>query len=227
MDTMLVDKRVIGERIKKLRASKKLKVRELADMLGITQPALSMIEAGRRGISIEVARKLSDIFNVSIDYILGNTDNPTPYRENAFEKAKKQFKNYLDNAKAVPLFDGVHAGDVGYFMDNSNAIGTFLVPCDKMKGINPDFVVEVHGDSMEPDITDGSLIAVQKSAEIKNGDMVVVVYDNRALVKKIFFQNGVVTLQSLNPRYAPIMIKKGEKDLYISGKVVYIIKFPK
>ena len=31
---------------------------------------------------------------------------------------------------------------------------------------------------MEPGITDGSLVAVQKDAEIKNGDMVVVVYDD-------------------------------------------------
>ncbi len=226
MSTMLIDKEIIGRRIKQLRIAKNLKVKELAEMLGITQPALSKVETGKRGISIEVARKLSDIFNVSIDYILGNTDEPHPVKS-AFEKAKKKFKNYLDNAKVVPLFDGVHAGDVGYFMDNSNAVGTFLVPCDKLRGINPDFVVEVHGDSMEPEITDGSLVAVQKNAEIKNGDMVVVVYDDGALVKKIFFQDGVVTLQSLNPRYAPIVIKKGEKELYISGKVVYIIKFPK
>ena len=217
----------LSKRLWRARKNKNMSREQLARKLEISANSLYNYEKGIQVPTANVLKKIAEALEVSTDYLLGNTDDPTPYRTSAFEKAKKKFKNYLDNAKVVPLFDGVHAGDVGYFMDNTNAVGTFLVPCDKLKGINPDFVVEVHGDSMEPDITDGSLVAVQKNAEIKNGDMVVVVYDDGALVKKIFFQDGVVTLQSLNPQYAPIVIKKGEKDLYISGKVVYIIKFPK
>jgi phage repressor protein C with HTH and peptisase S24 domain len=187
---MLMSTDELSKRLWRARKNKNMSREQLARKLEISANSLYNYEKGIQVPTANVLKKIAEALNVSTDYLLGNTDDPTPPpQKTAFERAKKQFKNYLDNAKVVPLFDGAHAGDVGYFLDNSNAVGTFLVPCDKTRGINPDFVVEIHGDSMEPEIPDGSLVAVQKNVEIKNGDMVVVTYDDGALVKKIFFQD--------------------------------------
>src|SRR5690606_11521715 len=44
--------------------------------LGIHNSVLSRIEAGKRPIEDELLAKISDIFDVSVDYLLGRTDHP-------------------------------------------------------------------------------------------------------------------------------------------------------
>ena len=39
-------------------------------------------------------------------------------------------------------------------------------------------------------------------------------------VKKIFFQDGMVVLQSLNPKYPPVTVPARKIKMYIVGKVV-------
>lgn len=57
-----------GERVKIYRENNSLTQTQLGEMLGkFTRQNISDIERGTRGISKEVARKLSDIFNVSVE----------------------------------------------------------------------------------------------------------------------------------------------------------------
>lgn len=69
-------------RIKELREEEGLKQTELAKMLNIKQNTYSQYETGAREISIEVLIKLSKIYGVSTDYILGLTDIQEPYPQN-------------------------------------------------------------------------------------------------------------------------------------------------
>lgn len=69
-------------RIKELREEEGLKQTELANMLNIKQNTYSQYETGAREISIDVLMKLSKIYGVSTDYILGLTDIQEPYPQN-------------------------------------------------------------------------------------------------------------------------------------------------
>ena len=51
----------------------------LADHLHITQAAYSNYETGERAVPIEILIKLARFYNVSVDYLLGETDNPNRY----------------------------------------------------------------------------------------------------------------------------------------------------
>ena len=51
----------------------------LADHLHITQAAYSNYETGERAVPIEVLIKLARFYNVSVDYLLGETNNPKRY----------------------------------------------------------------------------------------------------------------------------------------------------
>lgn len=66
-------------RIKELRESKGLTQREIADAIFCSQQVYSNYELGQRDIPTEVLISLAEYFDVSIDYILGITNNPTPY----------------------------------------------------------------------------------------------------------------------------------------------------
>ncbi|WP_110932640.1 helix-turn-helix domain-containing protein [Paenibacillus bouchesdurhonensis] len=64
------------KRIRSLREDKDLTQRQLADYLNITQATYSRYESGNLDVPSLVLIKLSNYYNVSIDYILGQTDNP-------------------------------------------------------------------------------------------------------------------------------------------------------
>ena len=63
-------------RVKKLRKARKLSQQGLAEVLGLTQTAISGIESGLRGTTIEKLILLAEFFEVSTDYLLGLKDEP-------------------------------------------------------------------------------------------------------------------------------------------------------
>ena len=64
------------QRIRDLREDRDLKQRQLADFLHCSQQVYSNYELGQRDIPTEVLIKLSAFYNVSVDYLLGLTNNP-------------------------------------------------------------------------------------------------------------------------------------------------------
>ncbi len=63
-------------RIRDLREDGDLTQREIARILNCSQQVYSNYELGQRDIPTDILIKLSHFYNVSVDYILGITDNP-------------------------------------------------------------------------------------------------------------------------------------------------------
>ena len=61
-------------RLKDLRNQKGLSQKEVAEYLGISQPAYANYERQAREADYDTLKKLSDYFNVSVDYLLGRTE---------------------------------------------------------------------------------------------------------------------------------------------------------
>lgn len=61
-------------RLKELRKEKRLSQEDLGEVLNISGRTISYFEAGERTPSPEILTKLADIFNVSVDYLLGRTN---------------------------------------------------------------------------------------------------------------------------------------------------------
>lgn len=76
----------IGLKIYELRKSNGLKQKELASRLGLTPKMISFYEHGERIPSRDVLCNMSDIFGVSVDYLLGITEDPRPLAAQAREK---------------------------------------------------------------------------------------------------------------------------------------------
>lgn len=66
-------------RLKKLREESMLTQQAVADYLHIRQNTYSQYETLQRQVPIEVLIALSDFYNVSVDYLLGLTDEETRY----------------------------------------------------------------------------------------------------------------------------------------------------
>ncbi len=63
-------------RIKELRIKAKKTQTEVGEVLGVNQRTYSNYELGLRGLSAEILIKLADYYDVTIDYLLGRTDEP-------------------------------------------------------------------------------------------------------------------------------------------------------
>ena len=63
--------------IKEIRLANSMKQSELAKALNVTQAAVSAWELGRREPDFDALRRMSEIFNCSIDDLLGNEKAPT------------------------------------------------------------------------------------------------------------------------------------------------------
>lgn len=66
---------MLSERIKKLRLESDMTQKQLADILGLTPKMISFYELGQRNPPNDILMKMSAIFNVSTDYLLGKSDS--------------------------------------------------------------------------------------------------------------------------------------------------------
>lgn len=63
-------------RIRDLREDHDFKQRQVAEYLHCSQQVYSNYELGQRDIPTEILVKLADLYKVSIDYLLEQTNNP-------------------------------------------------------------------------------------------------------------------------------------------------------
>ena len=63
-------------RIRELREARGYSQRDMAELLQMLQPQYFRYEQGQRDIPTQLLIRLSEIYVVSVDYILGLTDNP-------------------------------------------------------------------------------------------------------------------------------------------------------
>ncbi|MBO5052293.1 MAG: helix-turn-helix transcriptional regulator [Clostridia bacterium] len=68
------------QRIRGLREDRDLNQTKIARMLGMSQTGYSKYETGENDIPTAVLIKLARFYQTSIDYLLGETDNPERYR---------------------------------------------------------------------------------------------------------------------------------------------------
>ncbi|WYU50005.1 helix-turn-helix transcriptional regulator [Bacillus sp. FSL K6-0047] len=67
---------IIGSRLKLLREKRGYSQKFVAEKIGVKNNTLSGYEAGRREPDSSTLNTLADFYKVSVDYLLGRTDNP-------------------------------------------------------------------------------------------------------------------------------------------------------
>lgn len=82
-----------------------------------------------------------------------------------------------------------------------------------------DLALKVNGDSMEPMFKDGEIIFVEKTHNIKNGQIGIFIIEEEAYVKKVFVEDDRLTLVSLNKKYRDLHFYRNE-SVRLVGKVI-------
>jgi transcriptional regulator with XRE-family HTH domain len=91
-----------GERLRELRKEKKLTSKQLGEKFKLAESTISGYETGARKPDIELVKAFANFFEVTTDYLLGesNDRNPDEIKINSafydYEKITEEEKEYLD-----------------------------------------------------------------------------------------------------------------------------------
>jgi len=89
-----------GDRLKRLRESKKLSQQQLADKLNINRSTYARYELNKTQPDYETLQKLAEFYNVSIDYILTGVDTKLT------EKDERDIAKRMEKIKQDLAADG-------------------------------------------------------------------------------------------------------------------------
>ncbi|MBU4438770.1 MAG: transcriptional repressor LexA [Acetobacterium sp.] len=136
----------------------------------------------------------------------------------------ESISNYFDEKTIIslPILGCVTAGAPILALENITDI--FPLPLDFI-GNDPSFILEVKGTSMiDAGILDGDKIVVRKQETARNNEIVVALLleNNEATVKRIFFEDNKIRLQPENQTMDPIFCEA--EELKILGKVTGLIR---
>jgi len=208
--------KILGENIRKLRQARGLTQQQLADIMGASNyTTISKWESGANSPRGGDLVKLSELFNVSVDELLGINDNIT---------LKSDYK-YIPTAISAGIQLDVEA---------ITECETITIPDVIMGRYARDeniFITRVNGDSMNKVIPHNSLIAVRPVSleSLKNGDIVVYSCDGEYAIKR-FYKKGnklIFRPDSTDVSFTDLVIdlENNESDIRIHGKVVlYIVE---
>ena len=122
----------------------------------------------------------------------------------------------------LPLIGRVAAG--APILAQEHIEQTYTVEAS-MFGKKPDFLLKVKGQSMRDiGIMDGDLLAVQKTSEARNGQIVVARVGEEVTVKRFQKSRTGIELLPENPDFQPIIVNADTEGFAIEGLAVGLIR---
>ena len=121
----------------------------------------------------------------------------------------------LPEMESVPLVGRIACGQP--ITAEENLEGYVSIPA----AWHATFTLQCRGDSMEPTIHDGDLVAIRKDVQVENGQVAAVRIGDEATLKHLYFHEDYIELRPENPVYSSIIRRKEEmNDVTIEGKAV-------
>ena len=159
-------------------------------------------EDGTSKPSYAVIAKIASIYNVSVNDMME--------------------KDLTIQIPTVPILGTVRGGDPIYAQQQIQG----YEPVEPQETTNGEyFYLEVVGDSMKDDrILPGDILYVRKQNTLNNGEIGIVLVDDEATVKRVYFKNNTLILQPSNDNYQPLVFDEQQlqqHQVQILGKVIH------
>lgn len=204
--------RSIGEIIKDLRLKRGMTQAALAEKVGLkNQSTIAKWEKNENFPNGREVIKLTEIFNVTADYLLGLED----------------IKNYVPVTPAtiaIPIIGVIACGDP---IDAEENIKGYIYKSPESVPSGKIIALQTIGDSMAPTIPPGAVALVRLQSEVEIGEIAAVLVngDEEATLKRVKRHNNTLILSPDNNEYSPYIVNK-DNPAKIIGKVVgYEMKF--
>lgn len=198
----------IYERIRARRIELGLTVEELAKKMGYKdKSSISKIENGKADIPQSKVIAFARALNTTTAYLMGIDTAKEISIPAGFQPLPKRDR--------IPRVGQIACGTPILAEENVEAYDE--VPSDW----HADFTLLCQGDSMEPKIKDGDVVAIHSQPMVENGEVAAVLIDGEATLKRVFLFDDHIELRAENPAF-PTIIRIGEdmNTITIEGKAV-------
>lgn len=206
---------------------------DLANFLTISSSSITGAKE-RGNWPIEWAFKVSQAYNVSIDWLLTGAGEMRREERPAPEYIAEATVPYKAGREGeyvyIPLYDVRAAAGGGAIVDTEHVVDILSFKASWIRSelrANPSdlYLIFVQGEGMEPTLRPGDIILIdRREANMIRDGIYVLRLDGGLLVKRLQRLPGqVIAVTSDNPAYKPFNINLGEvvKDLEIIGRVVW------
>ncbi|MGP9043376.1 LexA family protein [Cytobacillus kochii] len=213
----------IGRNIKKIREKHDLSQRELGEIAGVSDKAVSSWEKETKEPRMGAIQKIADHFGILKSDII---EGPQVKEKFVNEKVYPYtIKNKIsDGCRQVPLLGRISAGLPIEMIPVQEMIN---VPIEITDQYPEAFLLQVTGDSMNKVVPSGALALIDPTIEVKNGEIAAVsVNGYDATLKRFYkFQDGIaLEPESYNPENTTQFYSSEEQEhspIYIKGRLVW------
>ena len=198
----------IYERIRARRIELGLTVEELAKKMGYKdKSSISKIENGKADIPQSKVIAFARALNTTTAYLMGIDTAKEISIPAGFQPLPKRDR--------IPRVGQIACGTPILAEENVEAYDE--VPSDW----HADFTLLCQGDSMEPKIKDGDVVAIHSQPMVENGEVAAVLIDGEATLKRVFLFDDHIELRAEHPTF-PTILRIGEdmNTITIEGKAV-------
>lgn len=203
------------DNLKLARKNKGLSQAMLAQKLFVSQQAVAKWETDKATPNPEMLTKLSNILDVTVDYLLGN--------ENKIET----LDNFMGYAKPedfvrIPLVGQIACGTPILALEN---IEEYIdTPKKDLLQGETYFYLKAKGNSMvNVGIFDGDLVLIRMQNDVDSGDIAVVLVDDEATLKRVIKKDGAIVLKPESSEFLPqIYVGKETEKIRIIGRLMEV-----
>ncbi len=190
---------LLAKRLRLVRTRQGLSQEQLGNRTASTKHLISQVEQGRCGLTNPRLFSAAQALGVSVDYLFGLADDPTPSHQLAREltAAATRIRDLEDQqAQAGVTDDGdfigvapiAPAAGSGAFVEDERIIGGLKFRRDWLRklGLNARdcCILRVMGESMEPTLVDGATILVNLARQRRRVGRIYVVRTEDGLIVK-------------------------------------------
>lgn len=204
------------DRFKEVRSAHNLTQREVAGVFHVSNGTIGNWESGNRIPDTDTLSRIADYFNVTVDYLLGRTDDPTGKEQAPIPGL------YPVTKKKFPVLGKVACGEPIFAEEDRETWITASAD------INADFCLIAQWDSMTgAHIEDGDIVFIKEMAVVENGYIAVVLIGDEATLKYIDWrpETSTLILTPANPAFRT-QIYQGEdlNQIRVLGMAVTLQK---
>ena len=112
----------------------------------------------------------------------------------------------------------------GIGLSSTNIVKKYLDVLERKGYIKRQFNSPRAIEIIEAHIQEGDIVLVKPQPVANNGEIVVALINNEATVKRFYKKGNMIHLKPEHPTMKPIIIKEGQADVHIIGKVTTVIR---
>lgn len=202
----------IAENIKRIRLEHGLSQAELGKIAGVSDKAVSTWELGIKVPRMGAVEKMATYFGIAKSVIV---DDAKPADPSASPTPIPPGFQPMPAMDTVPLVGRIACGTP--ITAEQNVECMVCVPSNW----RATFTLTCKGNSMEPRIHDGDLVAIRSQREVENGEIAAVRIDGEATLKHVYLHDSFIELRPENPAFNSIILGREDmNNVVIEGKAV-------